>query len=344
MGENKFILYTTEDGKAAIKLYAENNTIWLNQAQMAELFQKDISTISRHIADIFDEGELDKKVVSADFAITTPHGAIAGKTQTHNVAFYNLDVILAVGFRVRSVRGTQFRKWANTTLKEYLQKGFVLDKERLKNPDGRPDYFDELLEEIRDIRASEKRFYQKLRDLFKLSSDYIPSDADTQMFFAQTQNKLIYGVTGMTAAEIVYNRADSTKPNMSLTAWEGKIVRKKDIYTAKNYLTKDEISLLNQLVSVFLENAELRVKLRKDLTIDYWKTVVDKLLLDNDVKLLQGNGSVSQEAMREYVLAEYDKFDDRRKKSEALLADKQDLEELEEEARRLKGRGLRSKR
>lgn len=325
--EDKFILYTTEDGKAAIKLYADNNTVWLNQAQMAELFQKDISTISRHIANIFDEGELVEKSNLHFMQIAN---------SDKPVAFYSLDVVLAVGFRVRSVRGTQFRKWANTTLKEYLQKGFVLDKDRLKNPDGRPDYFDELLEEIRDIRASEKRFYQKLRDLFALSSDYIPSDMDTQMFFAQTQNKLIYGVTGMTAAEIVSTRANCEKPNMGLTNWEGKVVRKKDIYTAKNYLTKDEIEVLNHIVSAFLENAELRVKLRKDLTIAYWQTVVDKLLRDNDIKLLQGNGNVSQEDTKQYVQIEYDKFDSRRKKLDAIAADKQDLEELEEEIKQIR--------
>lgn len=200
-----FVIYTTEDGKAAIKLYAENNTIWLNQAQMAELFQTTKQNISLHINNIFSEGELNVNSVVKEYLTTASDG------KSYNVVYYNLDVILAVGFRVRSVRGTQFRKWANTTLKEYLQKGFVLDKERLKNPDGRPDYFDELLEEIRDIRASEKRFYQKLRDLFALSSDYVPTDADTQMFFAQTQNKLIYGVTGMTAAELVYKRADCRK-------------------------------------------------------------------------------------------------------------------------------------
>lgn len=327
MVNNQFILYTTEDGKAAIKLYADNNTIWLNQAQMAELFQKDISTISRHIANVFDECELNEKSNLHFMQIAN---------SDKPVAFYSLDVVLAVGFRVRSVRGTQFRKWANTTLKEYLQKGFILDKERLKNPDGRPDYFDELLEEIRDIRASEKRFYQKLRDLFALSSDYVPTDTDIQMFFAQTQNKLIYGVTGMTAAELVFSRANSAKQNMALTTWEGKVVRKKDIYTAKNYLTKEEIDVLNQLVSAFLENAELRVKLRKDLTIGYWQTVVDKLLLDNDIRLLQGNGGISQDEMRNYVEKEYDKFDSRRKKLEAETADKQDLEELEAEVKKIK--------
>ncbi|MCQ2381499.1 MAG: virulence RhuM family protein [Acidaminococcaceae bacterium] len=330
MENNQFILYTTEDGKAAIKLYADNNTIWLNQAQMAELFATSKQNISLHIKNILEEGELNADAVVKEYLTTANDG------KTYNVAYYSLDVILAVGFRVRSARGTQFRKWANTTLKEYLQKGFVLDKERLKNPDGRPDYFDELLAEIRDIRASEKRFYQKLRDLFALSSDYISNDTDIQMFFAQTQNKLIYGVTGMTAAELVFNRADGAKPNMALTNWEGRVVRKKDIYTAKNYLTKDEIEVLNQLVSVFLENAELRVKLRKDLTIGYWQTVVDKLLLDNDIKLLQGNGNISHADMEQFVDAEYEKFDNRRKRSDALTADKQDLEELEEEIKKIK--------
>ena len=329
MGENQFILYTTEDGKAAIKLYADNNTVWLNQAQMAELFATTKQNISLHIKNIFEENEVDLQTSVKDYLTDVGDG------RDFQVEYYNLQVILAVGFRVRSARGTQFRKWANTILKEYLQKGFILDKERLKNPDGRPDYFDELLEEIRDIRASEKRFYQKLRDLFALSSDYIPTDADTKMFFAQTQNKLIYGVTGMTAAELVFSRADSAKSNMALTNWDGKIVRKKDIYTAKNYLTKEEIEVLNQLVSAFLENAELRVKLRKDLTIAYWQTVVDKLLLDNDIKLLQGNGNISQDAMRKYVEEEYDKFETRRKKEDTVAADKKDLEELEEEVRTL---------
>ena len=195
------IIYNTNDGKASIKLYADNGTVWLTQAQIAELFNKERSGISKHIKNIFDEGELVEKS-NVNFL----HIANSDKP----VAFYSLDVILAVGFRVRSPRGTQFRQWANNTLKEYLLKGFILDKDRLKNPDGRPDYFDELLEQIRDIRASEKRFYQKLRDLFALSSDYKATEKATQMFFADTQNKLLYGVTGNTAAEIIANRAMQT--------------------------------------------------------------------------------------------------------------------------------------
>lgn len=197
------ILYNTEDGKASVKLYAENNTVWLTQAQMAELFDKNISTISRHVANIFDENEVDKKSNLRFMQIAN---------SDKPVAFYSLDVILAVGFRVRSPRGTQFRKWANSTLKEFLLKGYLLDSDRLKNPDGRPDYFDELLEQIRDIRASEKRFYQKLRDLFVLSSDYLSTEEATQHFFAETQNKLIYAVTGKTAAELIIARPTLQSP------------------------------------------------------------------------------------------------------------------------------------
>lgn len=252
---------------------------------------------------------------------------------SRQVKIYNLDMILAIGFRVRSTRGTQFRKWANTTLKEYLLKGFVMDDERLKNPDGRPDYFDELLERIRDIRVSEKRFYQKLKDLFALSSDYVSNDKDTTDFFSSTQNKLIYGVTGMTAAELIVARADASKPNMALTNWQGTIVRKADIYTSKNYLTHDELDILSRLVTVFLETAELRVKIRKDLTIAYWKEIVDKLITDNGIALLKNKGSISQEEMRAIVSQRYDEFDFLRKQAEAQQADLQDLQEIEEEAK-----------
>ena len=249
------------------------------------------------------------------------------------VALYSLDMILAVGFRVRSPRGTQFRRWANSTLKEYLQKGFVLDSERLKNPDGRPDYFDELLAKIRDIRASEKRFYQKLRDLFALSSDYDKTDRATMLFFAETQNKLIYGVTGKTAAELILSRADASQPNMALTSWQGSIVRRKDIYTAKNYLTADELDTLNRLVTIFLESAEFRVKRRKDLTLPFWRSSVDKLLEDHDVPLLASSGKVSRRQMEERVNDIYTAFDARRKKSDATAADREDLAELEADAR-----------
>ena len=220
------IIYNTDDGQANVSLFAKDGTVWCTQAQIAELFDRSVSTISRRIANILKENELNEKSNLRFLQIAN---------SDKPVALYSLDMILAVGFRVRSPRGTQFRRWANSTLKEYLQKGFVLDSERLKNPDGRPDYFDELLAKIRDIRASEKRFYQKLRDLFALSSDYDKTDRATMLFFAETQNKLIYGVTGKTAAELILSRADASQPNMALTSWQGSIVRRKDIYTAKNY-------------------------------------------------------------------------------------------------------------
>lgn len=314
------IIYNTADGKAAIKLYADNGTVWLTQAQIAELFTKNISTISRHIANIFDENEIEEKSNLRFMQIAN---------SDKPVAFYSLDVILAVGFRVRSPRGTQFRQWANNTLKEYLQKGFILDKDRLKNPDGRPDYFDELLEQIRDIRASEKRFYQKLRDLFALSSDYKVTEKATQLFFADTQNKLLFGVTKKTAAEIIATRANADAQNMALTSWSGSIVRKADVIVAKNYLTSDEIDVLNRLVTIFLESAELHVKMRKDLTLDFWRASVDKLLLDHGVPLLQSHGKITMEQAQIHARKIYEEFNARRKAFDAVQADELDLLELE---------------
>ena len=324
------IIYNTKDGKAAIKLYADNGTAWLTQAQIAELFNTTKQNISTHISKIFSEQELDRNSVVKYYLTTAKDG------KEYNTAYYNLDMIIAIGFRVRSPRGTQFRQWANSTLKEYLQKGFILDKDRLKNPDGRPDYFDELLEQIRDIRASEKRFYQKLRALFALSSDYKVTEKDTHLFFAETQNKLIYGATSHTAAELIAQRADAAAPNMALKSWSGSIVRKADVIVAKNYLSADEIDILNRLVSIFLESAELHVKMRKDLTLDFWRASVDKLLLDHGVPLLQSLGSVSMEQAQKHARQLYDAFDARRKAFEAAQADALDLFELEQEADSIK--------
>lgn len=321
------IIYNTADGKAEIKLYADNGTVWLTQAQIAELFTKNISTISRHIANIFDENEIEEKSNLRFMQIAN---------SDKPVAFYSLDVILAVGFRVRSPRGTQFRQWANNTLKEYLQKGFILDKDRLKNPDGRPDYFDELLEQIRDIRASEKRFYQKLRDLFALSSDYKVTEKATQLFFADTQNKLLFGVTKKTAAEIIDTRANADAQNMALTSWSGSIVRKADVIVAKNYLTSGEIDVLNRLVTIFLESAELHVKMRKDLTLDFWRASVDKLLLDHGVPLLQSHGKITMEQAQIHARKIYEEFDSRRNAFDAAQADELDLLELEQETKNIK--------
>ena len=291
---------------------------------MAELFATSKSNISMHIASILRDNELDRLSVVQNYLTTAADG------KNYNVVYYSLEMILAVGFRVRGVRGTQFRQWANMHLSEYLVKGFTMDDERLKNPDGRPDYFDELLERIRDIRASEKRFYQKLRDLFKLSSDYVAREKATQMFFAETQNKLLFAVTHQTAAEIVMSRADDTKPNMGLTTWKGNVVRKGDIVIAKNYLHSDEIDMLNRLVNLFLESAELRVKGRQDLTLDFWRENVDTLLAFQGMDVLVGNGRFSNQEMEEYVRGIYNRFDSRRKSMEAQLADEEDLKLLED--------------
>lgn len=319
--ESRFILYTTDDGKAQVSLMSHDGRIWLNQKQMAELFAVTKMNISLHVANILKEKELDGSVVK--FFFTT-----AADGKRYKVAYYALEMILAVGFRVRGVRGTQFRQWANAHLGEYLVKGFTMDDERLKNPDGHPDYFDELLARIRDIRASEKRFYQKVRDLFALSSDYRGNEAKTLRFFAEVQNKLLFAATGHTAAELVVQRSDPSKPNMGLTTWKGGIVRKEDVIVAKNYLTSDEIDTLNRITAIFLETAELRVKRHMDLTLPFWINAVDKMLTANLFEVLHGSGLVSHEKAVEVSSERYDEFDAIRKREDARLADDADLEEL----------------
>lgn len=281
---NEIIIYNTNDGKASISLMTKDGTVWMNQNQLAELFATSKQNIGQHIASILKDNELDQNSVVKNYFTTASDG------KNYEVAFYSLDMILAIGFRVRSIRGTEFRIWANNNLKEYLVKGFVMDDQRLKNPDGRTDYFDELLARIRDIRASEKRFYQKVRDLFTLSSDYDGTDKATQMFFATTQNKLLYAITSQTAAEIIVSRANASQLNMALTHWKGKVVRKQDIYTAKNYLTENEIDSLNRYVTVFLETAELRAKNQQDITMNFWKENVDRILQFTDKKFCKEKG------------------------------------------------------
>lgn len=330
---DKIIIYRTDDGKADIKLYEQDGTIAMTQAQIAELFQTTPQNVTLHIQKIYSDGELDTISTCKDYLQVQKEGK---RTVKRTQKFYSLDMVLAVGFRVRSIRGTQFRIWANSNLKEYLQKGFLIDSARLKNPDGRPDYFDELLAKIRDIRASEKRFYQKLKDLFALSSDYMPSDKETMDFFAETQNKLIYAVTNMTAPEIIVSRANSAQPNMALTTWKGSIVRRQDIYISKNYLTNKELDSLNRLVTIFLESAEFRVQHRKDLTLKFWRDNVDKLIVDHEVPVLKGKGKVSRQQMIDLVDDIYTEFEDRRKKYDANEADKAELLELEQLEKEIK--------
>ena len=322
MSENEIIIYNTDDGKANVKLYSKDGVVWMKQQQIALLFDTSKQNISQHILNILQYKELDENSVVKDYLTTASDG------KEYNITYYALPMVIAIGFRVRSKRGTQFRIWASKNLSEYLQKGFIIDDDRLKNPDGRPDYFDELLERIRDIRASEKRFYQKIRDLFALSSDYDGSDKATQMFFAETQNKLIYAVTKQTAAELILSRADSSKPNMNLTSWKGKVVRKQDIYISKNYLSEDELDSLNRLVTIFLESAELHVKMRKDLTINFWAENVDKILTDHYLPLLDSKVCRSHKQMEKKIEDIYLEFDKRRKEFDAKVADKQDEDEL----------------
>jgi len=322
MSEQNIIIYNTADGKTSVALFARDGMVWMNQNQLAELFDTSKQNISLHIINILEDKELDENSVVKDYLTTAADG------KNYTVTFYSLDMILAIGFRVRSKRGTQFRQWANRNLKEYMIKGFVMDDERLKNPDGRPDYFDELLARIRDIRASEKRFYQKVRDLFALSSDYDATDKNTQMFYAETQNKILFAITGNTAAEIIVKRADENQPNMALTSWKGAVVRKQDIYIAKNYLTHDELDSLNRFVMVFLETAELRAKNRQDITTAFWRENIDRIIEFNDKKLLRHKGKVSNAEMEQKAEEVYKRFDANRKISEARLADDEDMAEL----------------
>ncbi len=324
------IIYNTADGKSAVSLFTKDGNVWMNQNQIAELFDTSIPNISMHITNVLKENELNQYSVVKDYLTTAADG------KNYSVTFYSLDMILAIGFRVRSKRGTQFRIWANQNLKEYMIKGFVMDDERLKNPDGRPDYFDELLARIRDVRASEKRFYQKVRDLFSLSSDYDATDKATQMFFAETQNKLLYAVTSKTAAELIIARANENELNMALKSWKGAIVRKQDIIIAKNYLNEDEVDTLNRLVVIFLETAELRVKEKNDIRINFWKENVDKLLIFNDKLVLKGLGSITNKEMEEKVAIIYEKFDNKRKIFEAKQDDIIDIEEIEKKVKKVK--------
>ena len=329
------ILYTTEDGRSQIKLRAQEQTVWLTQLEMAELFDATKQNISLHLKNIFEDGELDAAATVKE-SLTVQ---IEGSRQVRRpVTLYNLDAILAVGYRVRSPRGMQFRRWASTILKEYLTKGFVMDDERLKNPDGRPDYFDEILARIRDIRASEKRFYQKVRDLFALSSDYDKTDKATQVFFATVQNLLIYAVTQKTAAELITARANPADPHFGLLAWKGDKVRKTDIVVAKNYLTEDEIDTLNRLVVIFLETAELRAKSKQETRMSFWKQNVDQIITSNGFPLLTHAGSISHEQMEARTGELYQQFDQGRKRVEALEADQQDEADLQALETRIKRR------
>lgn len=332
---NDLILYTSDDGQTRLNLRVEADTVWLSQLEIAELFQTTKQNISLHAKNIFEDNELSEEATVKESLTVQAEG---GRQVRRRITHYNLDLILAIGYRVRSPRGVQFRRWASTHLKEFLIKGFVMDDERLKDPGGW-DYFDELLERIRDIRASEKRFYQKVRDLFALSSDYQAREQETQLFFAEVQNKLLYATTQHTAAELILERANPDAPNMALTSWKGARVRKADVIVAKNYLDSDEIDTLNRLVVIFLEQAELRVKQQKDLTLDYWRNNVDKMLAFNDRPVLDGAGSISRNQMEKVAFQRFEDFDQKRRSDEAAEADAADLQEIEQLEKAIKNKG-----
>ena len=303
------ILYQTEDGRTRIQCRFENETVWLSLKQMTDLFQRDKSVISRHIKNLFDEGELVRDSVVAESATTAADG------KSYRVEYYNLDVIISVGYRVKSPRGTQFRSWATQRLREYLVKGFTMDDERLKNPPGKGhiDYFDELLERIRDIRSSERRVYLRVREILALAADYEATEPETQVFFQTIQNKLHFAATGRTAAELIAKRADSAQPNMGLTAWRSGVVRIGDVTIATNYLREDEIEELNRLVVMFLDFAEDQARRRKQVFLQNWVTRLHDFLNLNERAILPDAGKVSREEAHRLAEEEYERFAARRR-------------------------------
>jgi hypothetical protein len=329
--QSSIILYQTEDGRTRIQCRFEGETIWLTQKLMAELFQKDVRTINEHIQNVFAEGELSEEAVIRKFRITASDG------KRYDTQHYNLEVIIAVGYRVKSSRGTQFRKWATARLNEYLVKGFTMDDERLKNPPGKgyTDYFDELLERIRDIRASERRVYLRVREVLALAADYAPSEPETQAFFQTVQNKLHFAVTGKTAAELIAERADSALPNMGLTAWKSGVVRKGDVTVAKNYLREDEITELNRIVVMFLDFAEDQARRRKQIFLHNWQTRLDDFLRLNERPVLPHAGKVSREKADAIAEQEYDRFAVRRRAQLEDEAEADTLKLLEDEMKKL---------
>lgn len=323
------LFYQTEDGKSRIQVRLKDGTVWLNQRLLAELYQVSVPTINEHISTIYSDHELSPEATIRKFLIVRTEGS---RRVERLIDFYSLEMILAVGYRVRSHRGVQFRRWATERLQEYIVKGFVLDDQRLKGERALgADYFDELLERIRDIRASEKRFYQKVRDIYALSIDYDSQAESTQDFFAAVQNKLHWAITGHTAAELISQRADADRPNMGLTAWKGAKVRQSDIFVAKNYLLEDEIRQLNRLVTMWLDYAEDQASRRKPIYMRDWRERLDAFLQFNQRAILEHSGRISMEEAKRRALQQYQEFNQRRIED----GDEQAEKEFEEEIRRM---------
>ncbi|MCX5685095.1 MAG: virulence RhuM family protein [Planctomycetota bacterium] len=333
--QSSMILYQTEDGLTRVQCRFDNETIWLTQALIADLFQKDVRTINEHLVNIYDEGELSREATIRNFRIVRLEGS---REVARDIEHYSLPAILAVGYRVRSPRGTQFRQWATARLSEYLVKGFTMDDARLKSPPGPgvPDYFDELLERIRDIRASERRVYLRVREILALAADYAAAQPEeAQKFFQAVQNKLHFAATGKTAPELIAGRADAARPNMGLTSWKGAVVRKGDVTVAKNYLAEGEIAELNRIVVMFLDYAEDQARRRKQVFLADWKTKLDEFLRFNDRKVLPGAGKIAREAAEEMAEQQYERFSERRRAEIESQAERDAMKQLEDVAKKL---------
>ena len=331
MQESNLLMYTTEDGLTKIEATFVNDTVWLSVEQMAELFQRDRSVIGKHIRNIFKEGELKKESVWAKFAHTADDG------KTYQVDYYNLDVIISVGYRVKSLRGTQFRIWATNILKEYMQKGFALDDDRLKRLGG-GNYFDELLERIRDIRSSEKVFWRKVLEIYATSIDYDPRAESSILFFKQVQNKMHWAAHKHTAAEVIYQRADAEKEHMGLTSWQGKSIKRTDVEVAKNYLDKDELDALNKIVTAYLDIAEVHALNHEPMYMKDWLETIDDYLKMTRRDILRTKGSVTHKQALEKAHEEYEKYK-KREESRLSLVEQHFLDSINE-LEGLEGKGF----
>ncbi len=331
---NQLIIYQTEDGKVKIETHFENETVWLNIDQIAELFQRDRSVITKHIRNIFDDGELNEKVVCANFAQTTQHGAIKGKDQTKTVKYYNLDIIISVGYRVKSHRGVHFRKWATALIKEYLIKGFAMNDNLLKEAGG-GNYFDELLARIRDIRSSEKVFWRKVLDIYATSIDYDQKTEQSVKVFKTIQNKMHWATHGETAAETVYKRVDSSKKHIGLTNFKGKIPTKKEVEIAKNYLAEDELNILNRMVTAFLEIAEIQALDRTPMYMSDWIKQLDTFLKMTNKNILQHSGTISHQKAIKKAHSEY-KIYKKKTINRITQVEKDFIKQLDVETKKLK--------
>ncbi len=327
--QGEFVLFQTADGTTRVECRFESDTLWLTQALIAELYQKGVPTINEHLQNIYSEGEVDQNATIRKFRIVRQEGL---RQVSRDIEHYSLEAILAVGYRVRSAQGTQFRKWATRTLQEYLIKGFAMDDERLKNPpvgqSAVPDYFDEMLERIRDIRASERRMYLRVKDIFTMAADYSPNNKETTAFFQVMQNKLHFASTGLTAAELIDQRVDASKPNAGLTTFKGNELRKTDVTIAKNYLKEDEIKALNRIVTMWLDYGEDQALQRKQVFLKDWKVKLDQFLAFNDRGVLQGAGKISKAQADKKAKLAYDEFAENRRHIKEAEGEKLAIEAL----------------